>query len=129
MNNPLKNEMWKYFKELGKIAISMSHYDLAENTSLKSPDIWKEFLYEPDVQEYLDTERKLMHNVELNKLIQDVSSSRSVGQAQIINALSKMSEENSHKEGPVFIYTYVPVTEDQAKLDVVRKEIEDIFDE
>ena len=45
----------------------------------------------------------------MRKLLKDISSnSRSVGTAQMLTALNKMLETTNTKEGPIFIYTYVP---------------------
>ena len=52
---------------------------------------------------------------------------RSVGQAQLMSALDKIQHESNHKEGPVFIYTYVPLSSEQAQAENVQEAESDPF--
>lgn len=107
-------------------ALTLNHYDLAEVTGI-SHEIWKRFLSHPEVSEYVRTESNLIQQSELNKMVQGISKSHSVGQAQIMNTLSKLNEVKPTKEGPVFIYTYVPLNENEQKAPNVTTEAKDIF--
>ena len=49
----------------------------------------------------------------INEIIKQAPNSRSVGQAQLINALVKIDEAATNKDGPVFIYSYVPLNDEQ----------------
>jgi hypothetical protein len=64
----------------------------------------------------------------LRKLASDVSDSRSVGQAQLINAMQKLTENKTTKEGPAFIYCYVPLAETQRKAPNVQIVETDVFE-
>jgi endo-1,4-beta-D-glucanase Y len=119
--------MMEMFKAVGPKALSYSHYDLADKTEAFDPESWKAFLMLPAVSEWIRTELDMLQSSELRKLIQGVSSSRSVGQAQLINSLTKMQESNGLKEGPIFIYSYVPLDNEQMHAPTVRSESNDIF--
>jgi len=112
-------QMWEIFKSLKESALIMNHYDLAENTAIKDSQLWKEFLMDADVSEWRKSEFALLQEAELKKMLQGIGKSNSVGKAQLINVLSKLTETNAIKDGPVFIYTYVPLSPQQAQADNV----------
>lgn len=113
------NEMWEIFKALGVDALSLNHYNLAESTPIHDAQLWKEFLMEPEVSEWIRSELALIQESELNKMIHNISKSRSVGQAQLMNALAKLSDHKASKDGPAFIYTYVPLNPEQTQAENV----------
>lgn len=118
------------FLELGKRAISMNHYDFAELTRGKglSTQDWKEFLSDARVKEYIDKEFEAIKGAELRKIITDINSSKSVGQAQIINSLAKMLEnKDTTTEGPAFIYSYIPLSDEQKHADNIKELDHDPF--
>lgn len=104
----------------------MSHYDLAEKTGRPSEE-WRQFLIHPEVKEWLQTEMQLIQDSELKKMVKDVSKSRSVGQAQMMNALSKLNDIKPTKDGPIFIYTYVPLDKNEENAPNVTAVPTDIF--
>jgi hypothetical protein len=122
-----KRAMWQLFKELGIDAISKNHYELADTLTDYTIEDWKEFLLEKDVDDYIKSEVKIVQNAELNKMIQNVAGSRSVGQAQLINTLAKINEEENIKEGPVFIYCYIPLDTHQKEVPNTQILSEDPF--
>lgn len=128
MDNLQKAEMWELFKALEAKAIQMNHYDLARVTTQKDVQLWKQFLTDPEVTAYIDQEAQILTQSELRKLASDVSDSRSVGQAQLINAMSKLTDTKTTKEGPIFIYTYVPLSSSQEKAANVEIATEDVFE-
>lgn len=128
MDNLQKAEMWELFKALEAKAIQMNHYDLARVTTQKDVQLWKQFLTDPEVTAYIDQEAQILTQSELRKLASDVSDSRSVGQAQLINAMSKLTDTKTTKEGPIFIYTYVPLSSSQEKAANVEIAPEDVFE-
>lgn len=117
--------MERIFLQLGKKAISMNHYDLANLVSketkegtLFSPAQWKAFLTDPRVCKYIEAEFEAIKEAELRKIIVDINGSNSVGRAQIINSLSKLLDNDDKiPDGPAFVYCYVPLTENQMKAD------------
>ena len=61
-------------------------------------------------------------------MVKDISISKSVGQAQLIGALNKqLKETQSAKEGPTFIYTYVPLSKEQEQAENIVILEEDPF--
>jgi len=107
---------------LGAKAFTLNHYDLAVETGYGTPQSWKAFLTEPEIAEWIRSELTLLQDAELRKLLYDISKSRSVGQAQLINALAKLTDDNKNiKEGPVFVYTYIPLSKEQEKAPNVIK--------
>ena len=123
-----KEQLWTIFKKLGVDGLTMSHYDLAEATEVEDPDIWKKFLLEQDVRNYIQTEVEILRTTEFNKMIKNVGDNqRSVGQAQLMSALDKMKQDSNRKEGPVFIYTYVPLSTEQAQAENVQEAESDPF--
>lgn len=121
-----KEQLWEIYKALGETALVMSHYDLAKKTEVPA-SMWKDFLSEQDVKDWRETEFALIRDAELKKMQKDVSVSRSVGQAQLMTALSKLSETSDNKQGPVFVYCYVPLSTEQAQAENVMILDKDIF--
>lgn len=127
MSDELKEQLFEAFKRLGADALALNHYELAEVTQIATPATWKLFLIDPEVSAYIKQESDILLQTELRKLSKNASDSRSVGQAQLINALGKISEDTSTKEGPIFIYTYIPLTTEQEQADNIKKLDKDIF--
>ena len=98
MNEEIMSEMFKIFIDLGIDGLAMNHYELAQHTKIKDPLLWRTFLMEPKIKEHIATETALVRNAELNKITQDIGTSHSVGQAQIISSLSKLSEKEHVKQ-------------------------------
>ncbi|MBP5596748.1 MAG: hypothetical protein J6Y02_15280 [Pseudobutyrivibrio sp.] len=107
------NECKKQFTELGEKALYLNHYQLAVETHIKDAIIWKIFLTDPRIADYISSEMNLIRNASINEIIHKAPNSKSVGQAQLINALVKIDEAAANKTGPVFIYSYVPLNEEQ----------------
>lgn len=105
--------MLEIFKDLGPDAITLSHYDLAEQTEIRDPEQWKQFLMEPEVKRWIESEVTIMQDTELKRLVKGAAKSKSMGQAQLINAFSKLNEKMDSKEGPIIIYSFVPLNENQ----------------
>lgn len=122
--------MESLFISLGKDALHMNHYDFAAafpNSSYNTQD-WKEFLTDNRVIEYINSEFEAIKQTELRKIIIDIGDSRSVGQAQIINSLQKLMDgKDLKKEGPAYIYAYVPLDAEQMHADNVEVLDEDPF--
>lgn len=115
-----QEECWEIFLSLKEEGLYLSHYQLAELTSVQDAFIWKEFLMDPKTVDYISTEMNLIRTSAINKMVAEAPHSRSVGQSQLINALQKLDEKANHKDGPAFIYSYVPLNDDQKKAPNVR---------
>lgn len=117
--------MERLFLKLTSKAISMNHYDLWNEYRISNPELdisdWRSFLTDPRVSAFISSEFDAIKSAELRKIIADINSSRSVGQAQIINSLAKMLEEDDKKadSGPAFVYCYVPLNDQQKQAENV----------
>ena len=100
------------FNELGEDALYYSHYELASATDYSASD-WKLFLTDPRVQDFLELELSLNQQTAIRKMMRDIDQSRSTGQAQLLNTLVNQSSQSKKKEGPIFIYTYIPLNKEE----------------
>ena len=93
----LFRQMEDAYISLGKDALKMNHYELAEALDSKgySASQWRDFITDGRVAQYIDEEFKTIERAEFRKLVAEVGTSRSVGQAQIISALSRRDESNT----------------------------------
>ena len=107
-------ECKREFVELGESALYLNHYQLAAQTHIADPIVWKIFLTDPQIADYISSEMNLIRTASINEIVHKAPNSKSVGQAQLINALTKIDEMASNKTGPVFIYSYVPLNAEQA---------------
>ena len=113
-------KMWEVFKTIGEPVLVMSHYDLANEYPQFSTEEWKRFLITEEVSDWIKEEIMLVQEVEMKRTIRNIGNSNSVGKAQIINTLSKLLSDRQDKEGPIFIYTYVPLNEEQKHAENVK---------
>ena len=129
MEKELKEILWKHFEKLGQDAITMSHYDLAVAVPNTTRNEWRDFLNEPDVTEFTKKEMRIISDTIQKQMITGIADGgdKSVGRAQIINTLEKLSDNTSTKFGPAFIYTYVPPDTEQVQAENVQILTRDIF--
>lgn len=106
-------QCWDLFISLGEEGLYMNHYQLAQETPLNDPLLWKAFLTDPKAVDYISTEMNIIRTAAINDMVHKAPNSNSVGQSQLINALGKLDEKSNKKEGPVFIYSYVPLNDEQ----------------
>lgn len=108
------SKMQDVFNAIGQDALYMSHYELADaDTEGNTPIDWRTFLTDPRVQDYLEGELYLMQQASVRKMMRDIDQSKSTGQAQLLNTLIQQSDKAKIKEGPIFIYTYIPLNEQE----------------
>lgn len=90
--------------------LSMSHFDLAQHTAINDTEPWIEFLKDPRVADKINEELTIYKEAQQRKLIQRATThDKSVGTAQMINALGKAMENETSKTGTMMIYSYVPL--------------------
>lgn len=111
-------DMEEIFMAMGQTAITKNHYELSKTDESIEAGLtaanWRAFINDGRVRAYIQEEFDTIEGAELRKLVDNVGTSRSVGQAQIISALNRRQENKSvAKSGPAFIYCYVPPTEEQ----------------
>ena len=110
-----KAELWKMYKTLGADALKANHYTLALTTSENNPTVWKEFLMEQDVNDYITQETALLQQAEFRSILLNTARDNSAGRAQLINAMMSVNQKQNKKEGPIVIYSYIPLNEQQMK--------------
>lgn len=115
------NKCWNVFVELGADGLYMNHYQLAQETPISDVLKWKAFLMDPRTVDYCSTEMNVIRTATINYMVSKAGDSNSVGQSQLINALQKLDEKATHKEGPAFIYMYVPLNNEQKQAPNIRK--------
>ena len=120
MNPELKAQLWMYYKSLNAEGLKANHYTLAATTPEKNPDVWKRFLMEPDVSEYINQETALLQQAEFRSILLNTQRDNSAGRAQLINAMMGVSNKTQKKEGPAVIYSYIPLNAQQQKAENVN---------
>jgi uncharacterized protein YqcC (DUF446 family) len=105
-------QMQEAFNDIGVDALYMSHHELAAATEFNAMS-WREFLMDPRVREFLESELALMQQASIMKMMKDIDQSKSTGQAQLLNTLIQQTSQNKKKDGPIFIYSYVPLNEEE----------------
>ena len=74
--------------------ITMSHFDLAQHTAIDQIEPWIDFLKDPRVADSINEELTIYKEAQQRKLISRATThDKSVGTAQMINALGKSMEE------------------------------------
>ncbi len=102
------------YDAIGHEAVFLNHYDLSARVAKYTPAQWREFLMDSRVLEFLSEEQTLMQQTNLRKLLKGLDgNTRSTGQAQLINTLLGTTTTTKKKDGPIFIYSYVPLNEEE----------------
>ena len=112
-----------------EMRITMSHFDLAQHTNITDIEPSIEFLKDPRVADKINEELTIYKEAQQRKLIARATThDKSVGTAQMINALGKSIEDNTAKTGTIMIYSYVTLNSREAQAPGVREEDRDIFE-
>jgi hypothetical protein len=119
-----KDEQFTLLKAMGKKGLLLDHYDLekAQPEHPYTSDDWRKLLQDPEVSLYIAQEFQMIRDTEIRKLQASASDAqKSVGAAQMINAMQSVAEKaEGRKEGPMFIYSFVPPSSEQIKAPNVR---------
>ena len=110
-----KAELWVHYKNLGADALKSNHYALAASTPITDPQLWKEFLMEPDVADFINQETALLQQAEFRNILLNTNKDASAGRAQLINAMMSVNQKQQKKDGPIVIYSYIPLNDEQIK--------------
>lgn len=103
-------DMQDLMNEIGQQALFMNHYELSAKTEI-SPIQWKKFLTDVRVSAFIAEELELLKKSKVAVMLKDVDTNKNTGQAQLLNTLLNQTKQNDKKEGPVFIYTQIPLNE------------------
>ena len=102
-------------------ALAADQYVLADMTGIDASQ-WRDFLRDGNVAKYIDSELELIKKAQMRDLIfKATTNDKSVGTAQMINAISKTMEDDS-AETNFYIYSHVPLNEAECEADFVREE-------
>lgn len=128
---PSETEMLAMQKEFNDIGVSqalfLTHYDLAE-ISEHTSEQWKEFLKHPLVADWILEELTMYRDNQIRAILKDAKNSeRSIGVAQMINALSKLDLDQMSTNNKVFIYSYVPLDSEERNANNVQELEMDVF--
>lgn len=122
-----KAQLWQMYKALGADALKANHYTLALTTAENNPAVWKEFLMEQDVNDYINQETAILQQAEFRSILLNTARDNSAGRAQLINAMMSVNNKQSKKEGPIIIYSYIPLNEQQLKAPNIEINTKDPF--
>ena len=107
-NETVFKDLQELFNGIGQEALFLSHYELAERTG-ESPIDWKNFLMDPRVAAFINEEMDMLKKAKVAVMLKSVDTNKNTGQAQLLNTLLNQTKRSDKKEGPVFIYTQVPL--------------------
>ena len=71
--------------------------------------MWKRFLTDVRVAAFINEELEMLKRSKVAVMLKDVESNKNTGQAQLLNTLLNQTKTEQKKEGPVFIYTQIPL--------------------
>lgn len=112
-------EMQDVFNKIGYDALFMDHYQL-HDVSKFSPIKWKEFITDPRVSAFISEELDLLKKAKVAKMLRNADSNKNVGQAQLLNTLLNQTKSGDRKEGPAFVYCYVPLNDNEIHAENVQ---------
>jgi hypothetical protein len=113
--DPHFDKLQTWFNQTLPDSLTMTHYELAKKSGFSALD-WRTFITEPHVSDYINKEFELIKQNKMRQLISQLDSTmRSPGTGQALNALQKLIESGKTKDGPIFIYTYIPLNINEQK--------------
>lgn len=120
----LFTELQELMNGIGQNALYMSHYELSEHTGM-SPISWKKFLLDPRVAAFISEEMDLLKRSKVSTMLSTVDTNKNTGQAQLLNTLLNQTKGTDRKDGPVFIYTHIPLNNQEEHAPNVATNITD----
>lgn len=100
--------------------LKWNHIDLFKRSQNKELTIydWKNFLIDARVQNWLNEEMHIMMRSKAISLLDRVGDDKSTATVQALTALMKSTSEDTNKidDGKIFIYCFMPLTTEEARL-------------
>lgn len=96
--------------------LAMNHFELYQLSGrLHTVQDWKNFLMEPRLQNYFNDEQDLLVRNKISKLLSGIGDNNSTAQAQGLRDLmnQQKEKENSRNDETKFIYTFIPLSEQE----------------
>lgn len=122
-------ELAKEYTSLGlEKALSLSHIDLCKETKFSDPLAWRRFVTDPRVVDFINEEMTLIRQAKYRQMtvnIEDVA--RSTGASQIMRELRDAGQKDDTAKGPIFVYCYIPLNEEELGADNIEIIKEDPF--
>lgn len=103
--------------------LEYTHYDLAKCSNLGNPNLWKEFLLNPKIKEWYQTERQILLTSEVQKLIRTASKSGSTATVQTLNTLlgQLKTMEGASNNQKIIVYNFIPLTEEERRNPLIHE--------
>lgn len=102
------------YNKIGYDAFYKDHYALSAYSDY-SPIEWKKFLQDPRIAAFVAEETEILMKNKALTMLKTVDTNRNAGQAQLLSTLLNQTKKEQTKEGPVFIYTYIPLNDNEKK--------------
>ena len=80
---------------------------------------------DPRVAAFIAEEMDMLKKAKVAIMLSGVDTNKNTGQAQLLNTLLNQTKTSDKKEGPVFIYTQVPLNDQELRARNVVKLNED----
>lgn len=122
-------ELQHFFSSIGdREAMFLDHYDMSQLDPNHSIEDWKKFFKHPLVADWVLEELTMYRDKQIREILRDAKhSEKSVGVAQMINALSKLDLDQMSTNNKIFVYVYVPLDQEEMNADNVQIAPEDVF--
>lgn len=111
------------YNRLGFDALFMTHYQLSSVSSF-TPIQWKKFITDPRVSAFINEEMELLKKAKVATMLRESDHNKNVGQAQLLNTLLNQTKGLDKKDGPAFVYCWVPLNENEQHAENV--EVQDV---
>ena len=82
---------------------------------------------ENDVTDFINQETNLLQQAEFRSILLNTARDNSAGRAQLINAMMSVNNKQTKREGPVIIYSYIPLNAQQLKAENIEINKNDPF--
>ena len=133
MSDKQLEEMKEIYSQFCPGALTLNQYDLvAAIGNGYTSDDWIEFFDTPQIKTWYEKQVDTMTRIAKTKALSQLGTNtgyKAVGTAQEFNALTKaMSDKESNiNKGPAFVYTYVPLNDEQIQAPNVQIAKKDLF--
>lgn len=118
---------WNELVSEGQDPFAMGHHELAVMTGEESQS-WKEFLMDHRVSKWLSEETELRKEQKIRQIIAGLdANSKSPGTAQTLSALQNSQKKANEKDGPTFVYCYIPLSKEEKKANNIKQMTRDPF--
>lgn len=117
------------FDLMGEKALYKTHYALASETEFEAED-WKTFLMDPRVNAKIQEEMRIIEGIKRRALMQDIDTTKSPGKAALVKTMMDKEDKQKakKKEGPIVIYTYIPLNSEEKHASNTRELTVDPFE-